>query len=190
MTGSRTARRGSAVTLPDALTVSRAVVAPALPFLVDLPVPFVAVLAWCALSDVLDGALARRSGTASDRGAGLDSAADAVLTLALLVAGARALGPDLPGFVPAVAVIALVRAAGMVVCRVRHGRVVLLHSWANRAAGTLVTVGVLVVVLTGRTEVLVAACVVAAVSAVEELAVHVVSTEADPDRRSLLRRSR
>ncbi len=190
MTGSRTSRRGSVATPPDVLTVSRAVVAPALPFLVDRPVPFVAVLAWCAVSDVLDGALARRSGTASARGAGLDSAADVVLTLALLVSGARALGPDLPGFVPAVAAVALVRAAGMVVCQVRHGRVVLLHSWANRAAGTLVTAGVLVVVLTGRTEVLVAACVVAAVSAVEELVVHVVSTEPDPDRRSLLRRSR
>jgi phosphatidylglycerophosphate synthase len=67
--------------LPNALTASRLVLAVAFPW---LPVPWrVAVLAWAAVSDLLDGWLARRLGVTSTTGRLLDPIADKAFILIL-----------------------------------------------------------------------------------------------------------
>jgi len=96
-----------------------------------------------ALTDLVDGWLARRSGTASARGAALDSWADGALAVALLIALVR--------LVPAsewrawivlwVAIIVAIRAVVAVAARLR-GRLAIGHGVLNKAAGIAAFVAV------------------------------------------------
>ncbi len=62
-----------------ALTISRLGIAVAFPLLVDWPLVALGAYLLALLSDVLDGALARRSGTDSHTGAVLDGWVDKIL---------------------------------------------------------------------------------------------------------------
>ena len=64
------------LTIADCLTTARMAGTAALAFLRPLSPAFFFVYALTGLTDVLDGWIARRTGTASDFGARLDSAAD------------------------------------------------------------------------------------------------------------------
>ncbi len=69
--------------LPNALTASRLVLAVAFPW---LPVPWrLAIIAWAAASDLVDGWLARRLNAASATGRILDPIADKAFVLVLVV---------------------------------------------------------------------------------------------------------
>lgn len=69
------------------VTIGRSAVVPLLPFLT--PVPLAAVLAIAALSDAIDGPLARRRGETSRLGRWLDASVDSLLLAAALLAAAR-----------------------------------------------------------------------------------------------------
>ncbi len=165
----------------DLVTGVRLVAAPALPALVGRPTAFLAVAAACAASDLLDGPLARRTGSAGPRGALLDSAADAVLVAALLVAVVVAEPGAVRTLAPAAAGVATVRIVALVVGLVRHGRAVLLHTWSNKAAGVLAVVGMVALVVGGVRWPVVVALVAAALAATEELGTLVAAPAPDVD---------
>lgn len=73
-------------TIPNALSVSRIFAAVALMFAVPLTMAFWILYAWCGLSDIVDGPIARRQGSASNFGATLDAVGDVTLVIALIVA--------------------------------------------------------------------------------------------------------
>lgn len=164
--------RSPAVTRPaaaDVLTGLRLAVAPVLPVLARRPAAFVVAAGACALSDAVDGALARRAGTAGPGGARLDSVADAAFVAGLLLALRRA-EPDLARALARPAVgIAVVRGAAAVVGVARWGRPVLLHTWSDKAAGGAVVGALVAGVAGGRRAPLRAGLVVAVGAAVEEL---------------------
>ena len=97
---------------------------------------FAALYILCGVSDVLDGFAARRLHTESEKGARLDSAADIVFAL---VYAARIL-PALP--VPLwiwiwTAVIAAVKAAGIILASKKAHRFTVEHSFGNKLTGLL-----------------------------------------------------
>lgn len=153
----------------DLLTGLRLLAAPVLPMVAGRPRAFVVVAATCAASDAVDGLLARRSGTASRRGAVLDSVADAAFFAGLVAACLRARPDASRALAPAVAGVTAVRGAAALVGAVRWGRPVLLHTWSDKAAGSAVVVGVVTLVARGSRGPLAGALVVAAGAAAEEL---------------------
>lgn len=74
--------RRSALGAPDALTLGRAALVPALPLAAAEPVAFLAVVVAGGLSDALDGPLARRGGRVTRLGASTDGAVDVAFALA------------------------------------------------------------------------------------------------------------
>ena len=74
--------------LPNAMTIARALSAPAIGLLAyaQMTRPFIALLTAALLSDVVDGWLARRLGATSSLGATLDSVADILLAVAAMYA--------------------------------------------------------------------------------------------------------
>ena len=100
---------------------------------------FFAVYTVAGLSDALDGWVARKTGTASDFGARLDSASDLVFFAVLLVRLLPELWPVMPGMLRgAVGVVALVRLAAYAAAALRHGRFVALHTRLNKLTGAAV----------------------------------------------------
>lgn len=65
--------------VPNCITLSRISLALMLLFLTPLSSAFLTIYLLCGLTDLIDGFIARKTGTTSSLGAKLDSAADTVL---------------------------------------------------------------------------------------------------------------
>lgn len=159
--------RGKWAGVANVLTLARIALSLALLALPAFSPPFFVVYAIAGLTDMLDGPVARRTGTVSQLGGKLDSAADFVLVVVCLV-------KILPVLViPAwlwtwIAVIAIVKAvnvvSGFVVCK----RLVTPHTMANKAAGFLVFLVPFVLPFCGVVAACVLPCAVATFAAIQE----------------------
>lgn len=122
--------------MANILTISRLAAALCLLFLPVFSVPFTGLYLLAGLTDMLDGPIARRTGTASETGAKLDTAADLVLTAVCLVKLLPVV--DLPAYLwiwtGAIFSIKMVNiVSGLVVQR----KFVAVHSAWNRGTGLL-----------------------------------------------------
>lgn len=169
--------------LPDLLTASRFLAAVVMLAPGTTTVGFLLCFGWCALSDVLDGWLARRLAVASVHGAHLDSAADLVHWLAVTAYLVWRTQVPTAALVVAVLVLAVVRLTSAVTGRLRSGRWGMVHTLANKASGLLLTVWVPVAVWTDRAPPVATALVllVAYLAAAEELMLVVRQPDLDPD---------
>ena len=152
--------------IPNALTASRIAAAAFMLLVPETPL-FWALYAWSGISDMADGALARRLGTQSDLGARLDSLAD----LALVAACAYSLLPSLPmpaWLVAWVAIIAFCKLANYVSGAAMHGRLVMPHTPANKIAGLAIFLSIPAMAFTGDPLCAIPACVAATFAAVQE----------------------
>lgn len=145
-------------------------------FLLFLPlgsVGFLAVYTLTGLTDVLDGWLARKTGTASDFGARLDSAADLLFYAILLLRLSPVLWRLLPASIwYAVAAIVLVRLAAYVTAAVKYHRFAAMHTWLNKLTGAAVFLLPYMLAATTGTLYSWSLCVLALAASVEELVIH------------------
>lgn len=171
--------------LPNLLTFLRILGAAALLFLVPLEPPFLAVYVFCGLSDILDGFLARRWNVSSPAGAFLDSIADSVLAAVLLYVFIPYF--SWPGWILIwVASIALVRISALIVCRIRFHKFAFLHTASNKVTGFALFCFPLLLWLFGLNPTAILLCSLASISALEELAIQIVSPTLDRDISSIL----
>ena len=153
--------------LANALTICRialsiAVLIPA----VFSPV-FFALYALAGVTDMLDGYVARRTGTESELGARLDSIADLVLVVVSLVKILPAVAVPTWLWVWVVAIV-LVKAVNVASGLVVEKRLVMPHTLANKAAGLVVFLVPFAIPLFGITAPAIIACAVATFAAVQE----------------------
>ena len=153
--------------MANAITASRMLAALALLFVEVASPAFWGLYAWCGISDMVDGAVARKLGEQSEFGAKLDSAADLIFVAVCLVRVTPAL--QMPAWLIAwIAVIALCKIAGYASGLAMHGKVVALHTAANKVAGLLVFASVPIMPFTGYVLAAVPACAVATYAAIQE----------------------
>ncbi len=138
-------------------------------------------------SDVLDGWWARRTGTASDRGARLDSLADAIFTVATVVALLVAVSwPAAPWIGWAVVAVTAARLAVVAATWIRFRVVSIMHTRLNRATGVAVAIAAGAALATGTMPVwaLVVAGLVSVAASAEELGIVRTAETYDRDTRS------
>lgn len=122
--------------LPNALTILRIALCVPILFVEPLTIQFFVLYSICGVTDMLDGFLARKFGCASSVGAKLDSAADFLLIMVLLIRLVPAM--NLPIWLFGwIAGIAIVKLCSLTVNFVRHKQFAFLHTYANKAAGFL-----------------------------------------------------
>ena len=152
----------------NCITVGRMLFSAALPFLSPRSAAFGVLYLLCGLSDGLDGLVARKTGTESQFGARLDSAAD----LLFLTVCAATLLPllRLDAWIWIwVAGIAAVRLIGMLLRVLRGQGALLPHSAANRITGLLLFCLPLTFPLWPVRYSVIAVCIVATFAAVREI---------------------
>jgi len=179
------------MTGPDVLTLSRvclaaAVAAVALGDVRPPRVTLVALFAAAIVTDIADGWWARRAGIASDKGAKLDSAADAALSVAVVVALiATVSGPVMPWVWWAIVAVGAVRVAGLCVTFVRFRVVSIAHTWGNKATGAALAATATWVLASGHLNAwpVFVVCVIAGAAAIEELAIATTARAYDRDRK-------
>lgn len=175
--------------LPNLITLSRIAAA-----LVLIPVRafsgiFFGIYTYCGISDVLDGALSRKMNLESESGARLDSAADLVFYAVMLVK----ILPDLAKILPlwaryAVGLILLLRILSYITAALKYRRFASMHTYMNKLTGFLVfTIPYIMLVPFAKTAFIIIICTAALLSSAEEMLIHILSKEYDPDRKTLLR---
>jgi len=153
-------------------------------FLGDRMLLFI-VFVICALTDVLDGVIARHYNAQSALGARLDSAGDFLFFITALVCIAIWEGEQSLTLLPYAGVLALIRFVNLGISRIRFRVFASVHTWGNKAAGILVFISFGVYVLTGALWAFIPACAVAGLSAAEETLILLTSKKLDLDRKSI-----
>ena len=170
--------------LPNAVTAVRIIGAPILLPVRPLSVAFFAVYLLCGASDMADGYLARKFRTESVFGARLDSAADLLFTVCVIIRNVPEVSPGTGIYVFA-AVIVLLRFGAAITARIRFGVFGWMHTYGNKATGLILFLYPLSLAVSRSSAVLIMMCSVAALSAAEELLIGLTAREWNPDRKSL-----
>ena len=171
--------------VPNALSISRIVGAFALVLTGGLNEWFLAIFTLCAVTDFLDGYIARRYGLCSDEGEIIDSVADFAVVMAMLLV----LIPTLPWdqwMIQLIALIAAIRGISLCVGAIRFGRVALLHTFLNKTAGFLLRLSPFFIPFCDLGAVVAVVCTVSLVGALEDLAINLRADSLDRNIRSCL----
>ena len=164
--------------MPNAISMLRILGTVALLFIKPLTALFFVIYTLCGLSDVLDGMIARRTGTTSPLGARMDSIADllyyAVMVLKIM--------PVLLGILPlwlwcAAGVVVVLRLAAYIVAAMRYGKFASLHTYMNKITGAAMFTMPYVLMLPCAVALCAVICAIAGLSSVEELLMHILSKE-------------
>lgn len=161
------------LTLADAITVCRMIGTLFLLLLRPLSAAFLWVYAFTGLTDALDGWIARKTGTASDFGARLDSIADLLFYAVTLFRLVPLLWKALPGDIwYAVAAILIIRVSAYLIAAKKYRRFASLHTYLNKLTGGAVFL-IPFLCSTGYAAAYCRiTCGIAAVAALEELLLH------------------
>lgn len=166
------------------VTLSRLLLAPLLVFAEPLHPMFFILLLICAFTDVLDGYIARKTEHSSKLGDNLDSIADFVMYLALILALIPVLHLAAP-FVIWIVTIGIIRILSMVIVWVKYRTFEMLHTYGNKVSGLIIILYFLSLIFMQSETMLYIACAAATLSALEELFIHIASDELHIDRKSI-----
>lgn len=145
---------------------------------------FLTVYTIAGLTDALDGWMARRTGTASQFGARLDSAADLLFYGVLILRLFPALWQSFPVTIwYAVVAIVLVRLSAYAAAYYKYHQFSALHTWLNKLTGVAVFLLPYVLAVSAGIAYGWAVCLLA-LAAAEEWMIHLCQTEYCADRRS------
>lgn len=176
-------------TAANGVTLLRIAGTVALIFLPPLTPLFFWIYTLTGLTDVLDGWLARRTGTASEFGAKLDSIADLLFCTVMLVRLFPVLRQTLPVQIWYVAAgILFIRLGAYCAAAIRYRRFASMHTWLNKLTGTAVFLLPYVFAVSSGIAYGWAVCVLACVASVEELAIHLCRKNYCADQRSIFQK--
>ena len=155
-------------------------------FLQPLSASFFLLYALTGLTDVLDGWIARKTKTASDFGATLDSIADLLFYAVILFLMISLLWRMLPrGIWFAVISIVIVRISAYLVAAMKYRRFASLHTYLNKLTGMAVFLVPFSLVTYYMDVYCWIVCLIALAASVEELAIHIHSRHYRPNIKSI-----
>jgi len=152
---------------------------------------FYVVYFWCVLTDFIDGPIARRAKVTSNFGALLDSVADILLAVVVLIIFLPFLWADFqPWMVAMVAIVLSTRALAFAIGYKKHRTFTMLHTYSTKVAGTFLGLFPILLWVFGLPITITFLFIGAWLSALEELAITILSKELDRDVISVFRMKR
>jgi len=173
--------------IPNCISFSRIIFSLALLFVKPLSVTFYSLYIICTISDILDGFIARKTGTTSILGGKLDSMADMIMAFVLLIILLPIINPTLLIFIW-VLLIAIIRLASMAVALKKFKTFAMLHTYGNKITGLVLVIFPILLLYIHITMLMYIICVVASISAIEELIIQLTSSELQANIPSLFRK--
>lgn len=172
--------------IADSITLCRIVGTIVLVFLQPLSAAFFCLYALTGVTDVLDGWIARKTKTASDFGAKLDSVADLLFYTLMLLRVFPILWSTLPGIIwYAVAAIILIRLSAYLAAAVKYRRFASVHTYLNKLTGGMVFFVPFLLVTQFAEGFCWAVCAIGAAGSLEELVIHIRGKTYRPDVKSI-----
>lgn len=170
--------------IPNMLTVLRIVSCFLLVCLKSLSGVFLAVYLACGLTDVLDGYLARKWQVTSSIGALLDSAADFIFVMVVMVKIVPVLVWE-KWMLAAIAGIACIRGLTIVIGAIKYSTLTLLHTYSNKVTGGALFLFPLFIRYVEMDMVAGLLSILAAYSTLEELLIIISSRQLDRNQKTL-----
>lgn len=170
--------------IPNCISISRIILSLILIFVKPLSVTFYVIYVICGLSDIVDGHIARKSGTTSRLGAKLDSIADMIMVGVLLVV----LYPIVnltTEIIIWIICIGIIRIASMVVALKKYKTFAILHTYGNKITGLVLFIFPLFIPFIHTTMLMNIICVLASISAIEELIIQLTSSQLQLNKQSI-----
>ena len=170
--------------IPNCISFSRIILSLILIFVKPLSVAFYVIYVICGLSDIVDGLIARKLGTTSRLGAKLDSIADMIMVGVLLVVlyPIVSLATEI---IIWIICIGIIRLASMVVALKKYKTFAILHTYGNKITGLVLFIFPLFLPYIHATMLMNIICVVASISAIEELIIQLTSSQLQLNKQSI-----
>lgn len=170
--------------IPNLITAGRIVVSICLLFIKPLSVLFFFLYFAAGISDVLDGVIARKINYTSQKGAVLDSVADFVLIWVLLFK-----------FIPIltlsfwmlcwIGIIIFLRFISLGIGFIKYHTIAFLHTYSNKITGLALFFFPVFFSVWGLTVTIILLCSLASLSAMEELAINIISKKLNRNCKSI-----
>jgi len=145
---------------------------------------FVLIYLLCGFSDILDGYIARRTKTQSIFGAKLDTAADIIMFSVILYI-----------FIPIIKLsntliiwlltVLLIRIISIIIVYIKYKMFAILHTYSNKITGILMFFIPIVIGSVLEKSIIYFVCVIAIVSAIEELVINSISKKMEVNIKSI-----
>lgn len=173
----------------DVITFLRIMGTLLLVFIQPLSTIFLIVYAFTGLTDVLDGWVARKTKTAGDFGARLDSIADLMFYALMLFKVFPLLWNELPGDVWYTAAAAFaVRIAAYIFAAVKYGKFASMHTYLNKLTGAAVFFIPFLISTNYAALYCRIVCLIAVVASAEELLIHILRPTYGANTKSIFQR--
>lgn len=177
--------RRMAASLANWLSIARIALVLSLMLVRPLSTLFFVIYLISGLTDTLDGFVARKTNSESKLGEKLDSAADLVMVIVLLVIFLPSYRIE-PRLIVWIAVICVIRLVSIALVRIKYRTFGMLHTYGNKITGFLLFAAPMFLKVLDINTMLKALCAVASIASIEELVIHVSSDEFVANRRSII----
>jgi CDP-diacylglycerol--glycerol-3-phosphate 3-phosphatidyltransferase len=168
------------------ITISRIVFSLALLFTTPLQSAFFVLYLLCGLSDFLDGYFARKFNTVSSLGSKLDTIADFIMFAVLIYL----LYPILSltkNFVIFLLIILIIKIMSILIVFIKYKTFFILHTYLSKTTGFLLFLFPYSIILFNSSAILYFICIIALLSALEELIIHIKSKFLNPNQKSIFK---
>ncbi|MDP4238514.1 MAG: CDP-alcohol phosphatidyltransferase family protein [Bacteroidota bacterium] len=124
--------------VPNTISILRIILSLGLFWVIKTKLPFVGLVFVIGLSDVADGYIARKYKLVTKKGAQLDSIADLVFFIALLIILFIRYDWVIRNNLGLLLLVLVVKVTTVVVSKIRHGKIVFIHTYANKLTGFVI----------------------------------------------------
>lgn len=171
--------------IPNYISFSRIIFSLILLCVKPLSLHFYVLYIICGLSDILDGFIARKTGTTSKLGAKLDSIGDMIMVGVLLFLIYPIVNPARE-VVIWIILIAIIRLAAMIVALKRYKTFASIHTYGNKITGIVLFIMPILLLYINITVLMYIICLFASISAIEEFIIQLRSKQLDLNKKGIL----
>lgn len=172
--------------LANGITTSRIIASIMILFTVPFSFVFFLLYTFAGITDMVDGTIARKTHTESKEGAILDSSADIVFLIAILFKLSPILINTFPQWILwATIIIGLIRIGAYMIGVLKFHKFVALHTISNKITGAVLFCVPYFILVADINVIGIFLCILAGISAVEELMIDIIAKQYNPDIRSI-----
>lgn len=173
--------------IPNCISISRIIFSFILVFVKPLSLVFYVIYIVCEFSDIMDGFIARKTGTTSIIGAKLDSMADMIMVGSLIFVIYPIINPAAPIAICIIA-IGIIRLASMLIALKKYKTFASIHTYGNKFTGIVLFIFPILLPYFNTTALMYIICVVASISAIEEFIIQLTSSQLQLNKQSIFQR--
>ena len=162
--------------IPNYISFSRIIFSLILIFIKPLSIVFYVIYIICGFSDIVDGFIARKTDATSRLGEKIDSMADMIMVGVLLVVFYPIVNPTIQIFIWVI-LIAIIRLSAMIVAMKKYKTFAMIHTYGNKITGIVLYIFPILIPYIRANVLMYICCIVASISAIEELVIQLTSSE-------------